>query len=131
MVAGTPYGQRWLPTPRSDLTGGEETLNLAHLWPHEEGRKAKVRRERAERRDGRERNPPAAEALRKAMVWAVEMEAGGVRRADIARREGITRARVTQVMSLLKLPAEVKASVLAGGEPRTIRGALEAVASCA
>lgn len=61
------------------------------------------------------------------MVWAVEMEAGGVRRADLARREGITRARVTQVMSLLKLPEEVKVSVLAGGEPRTIRGALEVV----
>jgi hypothetical protein len=106
----------------------EETLNLAHLWPREEGRKAKVRRERAERRDGREKNPPAAEALRKAMAWAVEMESSGIRRADIARREGITRARVTQVMSLLKLPEDVRVSVLAGGEPRTIRGALEVVA---
>jgi hypothetical protein len=30
-------------------------------------------------------------------------------------------------MSLLKLPEDVKATVLNGGEPRTIRGAMEMV----
>jgi hypothetical protein len=83
-------------------------------------------RERSERRQAREANTAAAEALRRAMAWAAEMEATGIRRADIARRERLTRARVTQVMSLLELPDVVKAAVLAGGEPRTIRGALEA-----
>jgi len=55
------------------------------------------------------------------------MEATGIRKADIARRERITRARVTQIMSLLKLPNDVKVRVLGGGEPRTIRGAMELV----
>lgn len=120
-------GTIWLPTPRSDLAGVEEALNLWELWPKVEGPKARRLRERAERRERLRASPPAAEALKKAMLWAAEMESSGIRRADIARREGITRARVTQVMSLLKLPEDVKVSVLAGGEPRTIRGALEAV----
>ncbi|MCK6529725.1 hypothetical protein L6R50_19940 [Myxococcota bacterium] len=36
-------------------------------------------------------------------------------RAEIARREGLTRARVTQIMNLLRLPPEVLAK-LEGGE---------------
>ena len=59
------------------------------------------------------------------MAWQVEIEAGEVTRADIARREGLTRARVTQVMSLVKLPDEVKGMLLDGeGEDWSIRRAL-------
>ncbi|MGZ8440649.1 MAG: hypothetical protein ACXWWV_01750 [Candidatus Deferrimicrobiaceae bacterium] len=32
---------------------------------------------------------------------------------DIARREGITRARVTQVMGMLRLPSEIREKILA------------------
>lgn len=46
----------------------------------------------------------ASEALRLAMSRQAEIEATGIRRADVARREGITRARVTQILSLLGLP---------------------------
>ena len=56
----------------------------------------------------------ASEALKTAMSWQAEIESTGIRRADIARREGLTRARVTQVMSLLKLPDEMKAMLLDG-----------------
>ena len=45
----------------------------------------------------------AADALRLAMRWQGEIDLGGIRRADIARRE-----------RLLELPAEVKALPLAG-----------------
>ena len=88
-------------------------------------RQKKLRR-RARKRKEREAGPsPALVALRRAMAWQVEIEAGEVTRADIARREGLTRARVTQVMSLVKLPDEVKGMLLDGeGEDWSIRRAL-------
>lgn len=63
------------------------------------------------------------------MAWQRDIDEKGLRRADIARRERLTRARVTQIMSLLNLPEDVKAGLLGGGEPRTIRGALQLAAS--
>lgn len=72
----------------------------------------------------------ASEALKTAMSWQAEIEATGIRRADIARREGLTRARVTQVMSLLKLPDDMKAMLLddrSEGEDWSVRRALQAV----
>src|SRR5262245_53180686 len=72
-------------------------------------------RGRAERRSrAAVEPPPAALALRRALDWSAEMEARGLRRADIARREGITRARVTQLMALVDLPARTKALLLGG-----------------
>ncbi len=69
----------------------------------------------------------AAEALKTAMAWRAEIERGGVRQADIARRERLTRARVTQVMSLLDLPEEIKTTLLDGdGEGWSVRQALHA-----
>jgi hypothetical protein len=48
------------------------------------------------------KTPPAAKLLRKAIEWRRQIDAGEVRnQADIARREGITRARVTHVMGML------------------------------
>ena len=50
-----------------------------------------------------------AELLRKAMEWKKLLESGkGVTQADIARREGLTRARVTQILSLLNLAPEIQ-----------------------
>lgn len=46
------------------------------------------------------------------MAWQRDIEERGLRRSDIARREGYTRARVTQIMKLLDLPEDVKAKVL-------------------
>ena len=69
---------------------------------------------RARRRKEREGQPPAAaQALRRAMAWQTEMRESGLTRADIARRENLTRARVTQVMSLLNLADNVKTKLLA------------------
>ena len=64
------------------------------------------------------------------MRWQREIEEGGIRRADIARRERLTRARVTQVMSLLDLPDEVKEELLAidrGRPDWSVREALRRV----
>ena len=70
----------------------------------------------------------AALALRKAQRWQQEIQQQGLRRADIARAEGITRARVTQVMGLLALPADLQRD-LTDNKPYTrswsVRHALE------
>lgn len=62
----------------------------------------------------REPRPPhVIELLQKAQEWHRQLEAGEVRtQAEIAQREGITRARVTQVMSLLRLAQEIQEHVL-------------------
>jgi hypothetical protein len=53
------------------------------------------------------------ELLRTAIEWRRQIDAGEVQnKAEIARREGITRARVTQVMSLLRLAPEFQKQIL-------------------
>jgi hypothetical protein len=59
------------------------------------------------------RTPRVVELLRKAMDWRAQLESGEVvSQAAIARREGITRARVTQVMGLLRLSPTIQHEVL-------------------
>ena len=62
----------------------------------------------------REPKPPRVmELLRKALEWQALLESGEVRnQAEIARREGITRARVTQIMGLLDLAPEIQQHIL-------------------
>jgi len=50
--------------------------------------------------------------LRKAIEWGRRVESEGICRADIAREENISRARVTQLMKLLDLPAGTQAKLL-------------------
>jgi len=51
--------------------------------------------------------------LRKAIEWQALLESGKIaNQTDIARREGITRARVTQVMGMLRLAPEIQEHVL-------------------
>ncbi|GAB4366196.1 MAG: hypothetical protein Kow00128_09410 [Deltaproteobacteria bacterium] len=59
------------------------------------------------------KTPRVVELLRKAIEWRRQLDTGEVRnQAEIARREGITRARVTQVMGLLKLAPEIQEHIL-------------------
>ena len=60
----------------------------------------------------------AAKALETALQWQSIIDQEGINRAEIARREGVTRARVTQVMSLLGLSDAVKRKLL-DNEPET------------
>jgi hypothetical protein len=55
------------------------------------------------------------DALAKVELWAVDL-AGGLKKSEIARREGLTRARVTQLMKLTALPDEVRQGVKSGDE---------------
>jgi len=60
------------------------------------------------------RTPPVVETLHRALEWRRQLDAGEVAsQAEIARREGVTRARVTQVMMLLRLEPKVQERVLA------------------
>jgi hypothetical protein len=53
------------------------------------------------------------ELLRKAIEWQRQLNAGEVRtQTNIADRERITRARVTQVMGLLRLAPEIREKIL-------------------
>jgi hypothetical protein len=59
------------------------------------------------------RTPRVVELLRKALEWQALLESGEAsNQAAIARREGITRARVTQVMGLLRLAPEIREHLL-------------------
>ena len=60
------------------------------------------------------RLPPVVETLRKALDWRRELDTGAIAsQADIARREGLTRARVTQVLILLRLCPDIQKAILA------------------
>ncbi|MBI3081915.1 MAG: hypothetical protein HYY94_03200 [Gemmatimonadetes bacterium] len=59
------------------------------------------------------RTPRVVELLRKALEWQALLESGEVpNQAAIGRREGITRARVTQVMGMLQLAPEIQQHIL-------------------
>lgn len=58
--------------------------------------------------------PRIAETLRKAVEWRRQLDADEVpSQAAIARREGITRARVTQILALLRLPSDTRRRIMA------------------
>jgi hypothetical protein len=60
------------------------------------------------------KTPRVVELLRKAIEWKALLESGQIAtQADIARQEGITRARVTQVLGLLRLAPEIQEKILA------------------
>lgn len=60
------------------------------------------------------RTPRVVELLRKAIEWQALLESGEAsNQAAIARNEGVTRARVTQIMGLLRLTPEIQEHVLA------------------
>ena len=53
------------------------------------------------------------ELFRKALEWQALLQSGQVHnQAEIARREGISRARVTQLMGLQRLAPEIQVHIL-------------------
>jgi len=59
------------------------------------------------------RPPPIVGTLRKAIRWRQQLDAGEVtNQAAIARREGLSRARVTQVLMLLRLAPDMQETIL-------------------
>jgi ParB-like chromosome segregation protein Spo0J len=67
-------------------------------------------------------NSPEKHIIHKAIEWKRMLDEGIVKSLnEIAKRERLSRARVTQVMNLLKLPEEVKLLLARLGEPKEIR----------
>jgi len=63
------------------------------------------------------RTPSVVKTLNKALDWRRQLDAGEVEsQAAIARREGLTRARVTQILALLRLAPDIRKSILALAE---------------
>ena len=124
------FPESLLRQPYSESTPWES--EYAHLeparpeivWPRTWGRAVEV----AERVPKAPQSG-AAHALRMALSWSAELESGGISRAEIARREGISRARVTQILRLAALPEERQRELLAGTVVSSIRGALAEVGS--
>jgi hypothetical protein len=59
------------------------------------------------------RTPLVVGLLRKALEWQALLESGDIaNQSSIAQQEGITRARVTQVMALLRLAPEIQDHIL-------------------
>jgi len=118
----------WLRRSMSHGTPVEDRFRLPDLPESPLQRKLRERRERMEALMAGP--PPAAEALRKAMAWQQEIETGTINRAGIARRERVTRARVTQIMSLLDLPEGERERLMGAHGPdglTSIRAALRSV----
>ena len=66
------------------------------------------------------RTPRVVELLRKAIEWQALLESSdATNQADIARREGLSRARVTQIMGMLRLAPEIQEHILS--MPNTVR----------
>ena len=69
----------------------------------------------------RSRPPYTKELLQQALEWESQLKAGAIAsQAEIARRESITRARVTQIMALATLSLEIQEYILAMS-PRTLQ----------
>jgi len=61
-------------------------------------------------------------AIHKPIKWQKILDSGTAKsRSEIASIEGITPARVTQVMNLLKLPSEVKSFLAGLSDPKEVR----------
>jgi hypothetical protein len=66
------------------------------------------------------RTPRVVELLRKAIEWKALLDSGTIAtQANIACQEGITRARVTQILGMLRLAPEIQERILS--LPDTIR----------
>jgi hypothetical protein len=74
---------------------------------------AKARNRKPPKTPKAPKTPRVIELLKTAQEWRRQLDAGDVTsQAEIARREGVTRARVTQVMGLLRLAPDLQESIL-------------------
>ena len=66
-------------------------------------------------------NKPDKHIIHKAIEWQKMLDNGeATSLAEIARMEGLTRARVTQIMNLLKLPGAVQRFLLSLNDPKEV-----------
>ncbi len=67
-------------------------------------------------------NLPQKHIIHKAIQWKKMLDDGKVNSlCEIAKKEGFSRTRVTQIMNLLKLPAKVQKFLVDLNDPKEIR----------
>ena len=67
-------------------------------------------------------NRPKKHIIHKALLWQKMLDDGVVESlSDLAKKEGLTRARVTQIMNLLKLPDEMQEFLFGLDDPKLIK----------
>ncbi|MFC1856484.1 hypothetical protein ACFL9U_00465 [Thermodesulfobacteriota bacterium] len=65
---------------------------------------------------------PKKHIIHKAIKWEKMLNDGAVESlSQIAKKEGLTRARITQIMNLLKLPADLREFLIGLNDPKEIR----------
>lgn len=108
----------WLPLHFSSMnrdTDFEEDFQSCYIidLANYRARKGRKLGQRVRRRTPLSKPPHIVSRMKKALEWQQLLEDGVVpSRAELARREGITRARVTQIMKLLELAAEIQETIL-------------------
>jgi hypothetical protein len=60
----------------------------------------------------KKKSPLVPHPLHIAKQFQLQLEAGTVNKAELARRHGMSRARITQIMNLLKLSPEIREEIL-------------------
>ncbi len=101
----------WLPKSRPD--GTPVLIDRYQLMRPLSTRKAK-KKPLKKRQSAAAIQAQVPAALARVEAWKRELEAGKTNRASIARRENLTRARVTQLMYLTHLPGEMRQAVVSG-----------------
>ena len=81
-----------------------------------------IKRKKSDCNDENTSHLPKRHIIRKAIQWKEMLDNGEVGSlSELAKNEGLTRARVTQIMNLLKLPAEMRDFLAGLDDPREIR----------
>jgi hypothetical protein len=97
----------WLPSPLANLT------LLEDVFEHKIRKKGKNASQNKPLRLSFTSIPRVKKILQQAIKWKALLESGKVaNKAEIARNEGLSRARVTQIMSLLLLAPEIQQHIL-------------------
>ena len=95
----------------------EEDFQSCYIIDLADYRARKSRKRGRRARAGRtppSRSPRIVGLMKKALAWQELLDSGEApSRAELARREGITRARVTQIMKLLALAPEIHEAIQA------------------
>jgi hypothetical protein len=60
----------------------------------------------------KKKDPPGPHPIHIAEKFQKQLEVGSVNKAELARRNGMSRARVTQIMNLLNLESRIKEEIL-------------------
>jgi hypothetical protein len=107
---------KWLP-----VRVGNQRGEFAHVIPiGYDGFSGKKSKPEPKKKPAR--RLPKKHIIHKAIQWKKMLDDGAVSSmSEIARKEGLTRARVTQIMNLMKLPGEMQDFLLGLDDAKQIR----------